>query len=55
MSAACTLLGSGVGIGPAGGVGGQRQTSGNAIDFPALPLCTAARPLMNTWSPTYLS
>jgi len=31
-SAAITVLGSGVGMGPAGGVGGQRQTSGNAID-----------------------
>jgi hypothetical protein len=54
-SAAMTVLGSGVGMGPAGGVGGQRQTSGKAIDWPALPLCTTARPLMKTVSPTISS
>ncbi len=46
------MFGSGVGIGPAGGVGGQRFTSGNAIDWPALPAWTADFPLTKTVSPT---
>src|SRR5437868_12254588 len=51
-SAAIARLGSGVGIGPAGGVGGHRQTSGNAVDCPALPACTTDRLFTNTVSPT---
>src|SRR5207245_7208693 len=51
MSLAMALLGSGVGIGPAGDGGGHRQVSGNAaIDFPQLPLCSTLRLLANTLS-----
>ena len=40
-----------MGTGPEGGPGGERQTSGKNITLPALPLWTAALPLMKTLSP----
>ena len=50
-SAALKMFGSGVGMGPAGGEGGHRQTSGIAIPWAELPAWTAAIPLMKTLSP----
>src|ERR1017187_4056112 len=49
-SMACAVLGNGVGMGPDGGGGGHRQTSGKAMDLPAEPEWMAARPLMKTLS-----
>src|ERR1039458_3497375 len=50
-SAALKVLGRGVGMGPAGGEGGHRQTSGIAMPWAELPAWTAAIPLMKTLSP----
>src|SRR5512136_978805 len=49
-STALAVFTSGVGMGPAGGEGGHRQTSGKATDMPAEPAWIAARPLMKTLS-----